>query len=75
MDYNQLNNAAFNKRPRFNANARDGDDFGGGGRGGGGRGSAHGQGQWQGLTLVHFSAQLERFVWDSGCAQGWCSPC
>ena len=23
---------------------------------------------WQGLTLVHFSAQLERFVWDRGCA-------
>jgi hypothetical protein len=21
-----------------------------------------------GLTLVHFSAQLERFVWDRGCA-------
>jgi len=30
----------------------------------------------QGLyTLVHFSAQLERFVWDRGCAQGLCSPC
>jgi len=24
----------------------------------------------QGLTLVHFSAQLERFPWDRGCAQG-----
>ena len=22
----------------------------------------------QGLTLVHFSAQLERFIWDRGCA-------
>ena len=22
----------------------------------------------QGLTRVHFSAQLERFVWDRGCA-------
>jgi len=22
----------------------------------------------QGLALVHFSAQLERFVWDRGCA-------
>jgi len=22
----------------------------------------------QGLTLVHFSAQPERFVWDRGCA-------
>jgi hypothetical protein len=22
----------------------------------------------QGLTLVHFSAQLERLVWDRGCA-------
>jgi len=22
----------------------------------------------QGHTLVHFSAQLERFVWDRGCA-------
>ena len=29
----------------------------------------------QGLTLVHFSAQLERSVWDRGCAQGLCSPC
>ena len=29
--------------------------------------------QW--LTLVHFSAQLERFVWDRVCAQGLCSPC
>jgi len=25
-------------------------------------------GEWQGLTLVHFSAQLERFAWDRGCA-------
>jgi len=24
--------------------------------------------------LVHFSAQLEHFVWDRGCAQGLCSP-
>jgi len=24
--------------------------------------------RWAGLTLVHFSAQLERFVWDGGCA-------
>jgi len=22
----------------------------------------------QGLTLVHFSAELERFLWDKGCA-------
>ena len=22
----------------------------------------------QGLTLVYFSAQLERFLWDRGCA-------
>jgi hypothetical protein len=22
----------------------------------------------QGLTLAHFSAQLERFLWDRGCA-------
>jgi hypothetical protein len=29
----------------------------------------------QGLTLVHFSSQLERFLWDRGCAQGSCSPC
>jgi hypothetical protein len=34
--------------------------------GGGGDGWRHGQ--WQGLTLVHFSAQLERFLWDGGCA-------
>ena len=26
------------------------------------------QSKWQGLTLVHFSAQLERFLWDKGCA-------
>jgi len=25
-------------------------------------------GTHQGLTLVHFSAQLERFVWEKGCA-------
>ena len=24
----------------------------------------------QGLTLVHFSAQLKRFLWDRGCLQG-----
>ena len=24
----------------------------------------------QGLTLVHFSAQNERFVWHRGCIQG-----
>jgi len=29
----------------------------------------------QGLTLVHFSAQLEPFVWDRESAQGLCSPC
>jgi len=28
----------------------------------------------QGLTLVHFSAQLERFLWDRVCVQGLCSP-
>jgi len=28
----------------------------------------------QGLTVVHFSAQLERFVWDRGCMLGLCSP-
>jgi len=28
----------------------------------------------QGLAFVHFSAQLERCVWDRGCAQGLCSP-
>jgi hypothetical protein len=27
------------------------------------------------LTLVHLSSQLERFVWDRGCAYGLCSPC
>ena len=32
-------------------------------------------GSGQGLTLVHFSAQLERFLWDRGYAQGLCSPC
>ena len=29
----------------------------------------------QGLTLVHISAHIERFVWDRSCAQGLCSPC
>jgi hypothetical protein len=29
----------------------------------------------QGLTLVQFSAQLERLVWDRGCAEGLCSHC
>ena len=29
----------------------------------------------QGLTLVHVSAQLERFLWQWGCALGLCSPC
>jgi hypothetical protein len=29
----------------------------------------------QGLTLVHFSAQLERFFWDRGCAYVLCNPC
>ena len=29
----------------------------------------------QGLTLVHFSAQLECFERDRGCAYGLCSPC
>ena len=37
--------------------------------------SSPASGSGQGLTLVHFSAQLERFVWDRGCAQGMCSPC
>ena len=32
-------------------------------------------GMGQGLTLVHFSAQHERFLWDRGCAEGLCSPC
>jgi hypothetical protein len=32
-------------------------------------------GAGQGLTLVHFSAQLERFLWDRGCSQGLSSPC
>ena len=27
-----------------------------------------GGGSGQGLTLVHFSAQLERSLWDRGCA-------
>jgi len=29
----------------------------------------------QGLTLVRLPAPLERFEWNRGCAQGWCSPC
>ena len=29
----------------------------------------------QGLTLVHFSAQRERFLWDRGCAQGLFGGC
>ena len=31
-------------------------------------------GRRQGLTLVHFSALLERFVLDRGCAEGLCKP-
>ena len=29
----------------------------------------------QGLTLIHFSAQLERFVWNRGCIQGGVRGC
>ena len=29
----------------------------------------------QGLTLVHFSAQLERILWHRGCIQGLSSGC
>jgi len=29
----------------------------------------------QGLTLVHFSAQLERTLWERGCSPGLHSPC
>ena len=29
----------------------------------------------QGLTLVHISAQLERFLWDRGCIYGLCRGC
>jgi hypothetical protein len=25
---------------------------------------------WQGFTLVHFTAQLKRFLWDKGCWGG-----
>jgi len=38
------------------------------GGGGGAGGSERGWGSGQGLTLVHSSAQLERLVWDKGCA-------
>jgi len=35
----------------------------------GGGGDGEGDGSFEaGLTLVHFSAQLERFAWDKGCA-------
>jgi hypothetical protein len=33
-----------------------------------GRWAMQGDTSAQGLTLVHFSAQLERFLWDRGCA-------
>jgi len=29
----------------------------------------------QGLTLVHFSAQLKRFLWNKGCFQGLFTGC
>ena len=29
----------------------------------------------QGLTLVLFSAQLKRFLWDRGCIQGFFEMC
>jgi hypothetical protein len=47
----------------------------GGGSGGGARSTAAAAGGRQGLTLVHFSACLDRFVWDKGCAQVFCRPC
>jgi len=31
--------------------------------------------QYQGLTLVHFSAQRERFLWDRGCLWGLFRGC
>ena len=30
---------------------------------------------WQGLTLVHFSTQDKRLVWDRGCIQGFFMGC
>jgi len=30
---------------------------------------------WQGLTLVHFSAQCKRFLWDRGCIWGSLRGC
>ena len=30
----------------------------------------HAHTRHQGLTLVHFSAQLKRFLWDRGCIYG-----
>ena len=41
------------------------------GRGGDGAGV----GARQGLTLVHVSAQRERFLWDRVCFQGLCTGC
>ena len=32
-------------------------------------------GAGQGLTLVHFSAQLKRFLWDRGCIEGLLRGC
>jgi len=33
-----------------------------------------GMGRRQGLTLVHFSAQQKRFLWDRGCVTGCFGP-
>jgi len=44
---------------------------GGQGRAGGAeRGGTRGAGGRQGLTLVHFSSQLKRSLWDKGCLGG-----
>jgi hypothetical protein len=36
---------------------------------------AAGDGVGQGLTIVHFSAQLKRFLWDRGCVEGLFRGC
>ena len=54
--------------PDYGDSGRGGSGHGTGGGGGGkGKGGHAGGGHGQGRTLVHFSAQRKRFLWNRGC--------